>query len=68
MDNDWACVSFGILLCLECAGRHRGLGVNISFVRSIHLDNWTNKEVTDIVVSQYIDKNMRALTIYCILD
>jgi hypothetical protein len=45
MDTDWACVLSGILLCLECAGKHRSFGINISFVRSIYMDAWTQKQV-----------------------
>ena len=29
---DWASVSYGVLLCLNCCGRHRGLGVQVSFL------------------------------------
>ena len=34
----WASVNLGVLVCLECAGRHRGLGVHVSKMRSITLD------------------------------
>lgn len=41
----WASVSHGTSLCLACAGRHRGLGVGTSVVRSLTLDGWTSREV-----------------------
>lgn len=41
----WALPKFGIFICLECAGIHRGLGVHISFVRSITMDQFKAEEV-----------------------
>ncbi|GMG98879.1 hypothetical protein Nepgr_000719 [Nepenthes gracilis] len=37
-EPDWASLNLGILLCIECSGVHRNLGVHISKVRSITLD------------------------------
>ncbi|KAF8692914.1 hypothetical protein HU200_039272 [Digitaria exilis] len=37
-DPDWASLNLGILMCIECSGAHRNLGVHISKVRSLRLD------------------------------
>ncbi|XHG00287.1 hypothetical protein AWENTII_003751 [Aspergillus wentii] len=41
----WASPKFGTFICLNCAGTHRGLGVHISFVRSITMDAFKNAEI-----------------------
>ncbi|OWZ21737.1 hypothetical protein PHMEG_0003662 [Phytophthora megakarya] len=41
----WAGVSFGVLLCLTCAGKHRSLGVQTSFVKSLVMDAWSPSEI-----------------------
>ena len=38
---DWAVLPYGTLVCIQCSGIHRSLGVHISKVRSISLDTWT---------------------------
>jgi hypothetical protein len=35
---EWCSLNLGVVLCLECAGVHRGLGVHISQCRSFKLD------------------------------
>ena len=39
---DWASINLGVLICIECSGIHRALGVHLSKVRSVTLDRWTS--------------------------
>uniref|UniRef100_A0A8C7W1I0 Arf-GAP domain-containing protein n=1 Tax=Oncorhynchus mykiss TaxID=8022 RepID=A0A8C7W1I0_ONCMY len=45
----WASWNLGVFICIRCAGIHRNLGVHISRVKSVNLDQWTAAQIQSIV-------------------
>ncbi|OCT94880.1 stromal membrane-associated protein 2 isoform X2 [Xenopus laevis] len=41
----WASWNIGVFVCIRCAGVHRNLGVHISRVKSVNLDQWTQEQI-----------------------
>lgn len=59
-ENAWASCNIGAFLCQECASIHRSLGVDISRIKSVRLDNWEDDQVkkmaevgNDVVNAKY---------------
>lgn len=63
LDATWLSTNFGIIVCIECSGIHRDLGVHISRIQSLTLDNvgtsqlvlarfMTNHSFNDIMEAQ----------------
>eukprot|EP00811_Abedinium_folium_P023056 NODE_3255_length_2065_cov_8.102167.p1 GENE.NODE_3255_length_2065_cov_8.102167~~NODE_3255_length_2065_cov_8.102167.p1 ORF type:complete len:602 (-),score=95.38 NODE_3255_length_2065_cov_8.102167:190-1995(-) len=43
--TEWASISFSILICISCSGRHRQMGTHISRIRSCNMDIWTERQL-----------------------
>ena len=44
----WSSPYLGIVICYECAAKHRSYGTHISFVRSCDLDKWNRKQLKSL--------------------
>eukprot|EP00927_Polykrikos_kofoidii_P073345 TRINITY_DN69388_c0_g1_i1.p1 TRINITY_DN69388_c0_g1~~TRINITY_DN69388_c0_g1_i1.p1 ORF type:complete len:285 (+),score=45.47 TRINITY_DN69388_c0_g1_i1:75-929(+) len=44
-DPQWASLSNGIYICIECSGRHRAIGCHLSFVRCLWMDKWKPEQL-----------------------
>ncbi|XP_068762721.1 arf-GAP with dual PH domain-containing protein 1-like isoform X3 [Montipora capricornis] len=42
---EWASASMGLFICITCSGIHRNLGAQVSTVKSLRLDTWTDEKL-----------------------
>lgn len=46
---DWASITYGVLMCLQCSGIHRSYGVQVSYIRSIQYDTWNHQQIVSLL-------------------
>lgn len=72
----WASISNGIFLCLDCSREHREYGIGVSFIRSVTMDQWTQEQVNmmkvggnqrlrDFLTTHEMPDNRDKKQIYC---
>ncbi|CAH1239474.1 ACAP2 [Branchiostoma lanceolatum] len=63
----WASINLGIVLCIECSGIHRSLGVHLSKVRSLTLDAWEPEilGVMSLLGNEAVNKTYEANSSEC---
>ncbi|ESW20952.1 hypothetical protein PHAVU_005G028800 [Phaseolus vulgaris] len=49
LEPKWVSLNIGVFICIKCSGIHRSLGVHISKVLSLNLDEWTDEQVDALV-------------------
>lgn len=49
-DPQWASMNNAVIVCLNCAGIHRNLGVEISYIRSLVMDNWEEDQLRQLSI------------------
>lgn len=61
-DATWLSTNFGIIVCIECSGIHRDLGVHISRIQSLTLDNVGTSQLllARYMTNQYFNDVMEA--------
>jgi len=57
VNPSWASVNIGILVCQRCCIYHRKMGVHISRIKSIILDNWNSKYINHLKQNGNIKMN-----------
>ena len=43
--REWVCIYHAIFLCLSCAAECKHLKENISYIKSVNLDTWTQHDI-----------------------
>lgn len=41
----WASLNNAVFVCIKCSGIHRSFGIRVSFIRSLQIDSWDDKQI-----------------------
>lgn len=55
LDPTWLSTNFGIIVCIECSGSHRELGVHISRIQSLTLDRLSTSQ---LLIARHMGNHM----------
>ena len=61
-DATWLSTNFGVIICIECSGIHREMGVHITKIQSLTLDNIGTSQllVSRVMTNDAFNKVMEA--------
>ena len=61
-DATWLSTNFGVIICIECSGIHREMGVHVSKIQSLTLDNIGTSQllVSRVMTNEAFNKVMEA--------
>ena len=61
-DATWLSTNFGVIICIECSGIHREMGVHVSKIQSLTLDNIGTSQllVSRVMTNDAFNKVMEA--------
>jgi stromal membrane-associated protein len=60
-----ASLDIGVFVCSNCSGSHRALGVPVTRIKSIHLDQWRiewfdNMQLGNTLLNSFWEANLEA--------
>lgn len=66
VDPEWLSVNFGVLICLECCGVHRELGVHVTRTQSLVIDDLGTSQLLVYMYSLLFSSHRQVILIFAL--